>query len=109
MKQLLLTILFLFVTATTCMAADVKLNWDPSTGATGYKVYMSTDKGTTWTTGTDVGNVTTYTYMNVPDTGLVMFRVSAYNTQSESIRFEAGVWYCKDWMPPKDPTGIGVE
>lgn len=90
-------------------AADVKLAWDPSDNASGYRIYMSTDQGKTWDMGTDAGDVVQYNYPNVPDTGLILFRVSAYNSSNEVIRYEAGVWYCADWVPPTQPSGIGIE
>jgi len=105
----LLTALAILLTTATCFAADVKLTWDPSQNATGYRVYMSTDRGQTWDAGVDVGNTTTHTYIGVPDIGLILFRVSAYNSQANSIRYNAGAWYCAEWVPPTVPTGTGVE
>jgi hypothetical protein len=107
MKTLLTAILICI--ASTCSAADVKLSWDPSDGAVGYKIYMSTDQGQTWTAGIDVGAVVTYQYTGVQDAGLTLFRVSAYNGQGEAVRYNAGAWYCGDWKPPAVPTGVGVE
>jgi len=58
----LLTALAILLTTATCYTADVKLAWeDPSQNATGYRVYMSTDRGQTWDAGVDVGNTTTNT------------------------------------------------
>lgn len=108
MKTLFATIVIVLISF-SAYAADVKLSWDPSDNATGYKIYMSTDQGQSWDAGVDVGNVTTYLYPSVPDTGLVLFRVSAYNSQANVVRYNAGVWFCKDWVPPDMPTGVGVE
>lgn len=90
-------------------AADLTLRWDASADATGYKIYQSTDSGATWDAGTDVGNVTEYTITGVPDSGLVLFRVAAYNSQGEAVRLEAGAWYNGDWKPPKAAGGLGIQ
>ena len=108
MKKVIFTIILLIVFAIPTYAANVNLTWDGSTGATGYNVYMSTDNGTSWCTPQDVGNVVIYTYTGVPDTGLVLFRISAYNTQGEYIRYWSGAWYCEDWKPILSPSGAGI-
>lgn len=75
---------------------NVRLKWDASANATGYKLYMSTNKSGSWNTGKDVGNVTSFVYPDVPNAGLVLFRASAYNNHGEAISFTAGTWYCGD-------------
>ena len=86
------------------------MSWDASDGATGYKIYHSSDMGTTWDAGTDVGNVTTCVMPNVPDSGLQLYRASAYNANGEATRLNAGVWYWGDAPgPPPQPTGIGIK
>jgi len=90
-------------------AADVTLQWDPSDGATGYMIYKSEDLRATWDAGIDVGNVTTYIYQNIREDGPVDFRVSAYNSQGEAIRYEAGAWYDLTKKPPNRPSGTGIE
>ena len=102
-------ILFLLFIPTICHATDVTLKWDAATGATGYKLYQSTDNGATWDAGVDVGNVTSYVYPNVPESGLVLFRVSAYNATDEAVRYEAGAWYNFLWKPPQATSGLGVQ
>ena len=93
--------------AVSCLAADIDLNWDVSDGAVGYKVYQSVDTGQTWD---EVGDVVACTTpLVVPDSGLVLFRVSAYNNQGEVIRCDAGAWYNGDWTPPAQPTGTGIQ
>ena len=101
--------LIMMIVASIAHSADVNLSWDASAGATGYKVYMSTDQGLTWGGVQDVGNVIVYTYLAIPNTGLILFRVSAYNAQDENIRTDAGAWYNGDWVPPVVPSGIGIE
>ena len=115
MKNLLLVliaVLFLLVGYIGfANAADVKLAWDANSESdlAGYKVYMSVDHGATWAPGVDVGSVTAHTYPDVSDTGLILFRVSAYNTYGETIRYEAGAWYCKDFLPVLAPSCAGVQ
>jgi len=108
MKRLFLAAILIMAMATTTMAADVDLSWDASNDATGYKVYQSADLGATWSVGFDVGNVTTYLMTGVADTGIILFRVSAYNANGEAVRYDAGVFYCGDCEPPPSPSGIGV-
>ncbi len=108
MKKFFLTLAFLMLMPLSAMAADVNISWDASTNATGYNVYQSIDNGVTWTLNADVGNVT-YATVIAPDSGLTLFRVSAYNATGEVIRTEAGVWYNGDLVLPDKPTGQGIE
>lgn len=91
-----------------CQAADVTLSWDSSPNATGYKLYKSLDQGATWGPPVDVGNVTTFEYKDVEETGLILFRASAYNASAESINFWAGAWYNFLWKPPESTGGLGI-
>jgi len=90
-------------------AADITVSWDASADATGYKIYRSTDLGNTWTLRMDVGNLLTYNLTGEPDTGLVLYRVSAYDTNSEAIRYWSGAWMDQDWKPVEDPGGTGIQ
>jgi len=90
-------------------AEDVTLAWDASKGATGYKLYKSVDLGITWTEPIDVGLVTEYTYKDVEETGLILFRASAYNAQGEAIAYDAGAWYNFLWRLPESAGGLGVK
>ena len=105
----LMLILFVQLLSTTIFAADVILQWDPVADATGYKLYQSVDLGVIWDVGVDVANVTTFVAQGVPDTGIVMFRVSAYNANGEAVRYSAGVFYCGDCNPPVSPSGLGMQ
>ena len=108
-KVLFVLVSFLIVLfASSVYAADVNLTWDVSSGATGYKIYQTVDNGLTWDAGVDVGNVTVYTKTAVPDSGLVLFRVSAYNAQGEAVRSWSGAWYNGDWKLDS-PSGAGIE
>jgi len=90
-------------------AADVTLRWDASQGdATGYKVYQSIDGGVTWDAGTDVGNVTQTIMTSVAEDSLILFRISAYNTATESIRGHSGAWYDHRILLDS-PSGAGIE
>ena len=107
MKALICLIVLLF--AVPVSAVDVNLAWDSVPNATGYKVYMSTDGAATWDSGVDVGNITTYTYPTVIETGIVHWKVSAYNTNGESISAWRGAWYDRTKLPVDYPSGLGVE
>jgi len=110
MKQILIFLIVCFFSIVTIAFADeVPLAWDKSDGALGYKVYMSTDLGTTWNEPIDVGDVLTYVYTDVPSTKRVLFRISAYNNEAEVVRFDAGVWYKGDAKPPKFVSSLGVQ
>lgn len=95
--------------AGTCLSADIHVGWDPVAEATGYKLYKSTDLGVTWDAGMDVGNVTEFTVTGVPDAGVVLFRVSAYNGNGEAVRYDAGVFHCGDCIPPGLAGSLGIQ
>jgi hypothetical protein len=109
MKNLILSILFLLSLVSPAYAADVVLRWDPSAGATGYKIQKSIDAGATWQTPIDVGNITTYTYTNVEENALVLFRTSAYNAMGESMRTWSGAWYDHRLRPINSPSGTAIQ
>lgn len=108
MKKILAVLAMVLMFCGSALAADVELKWQAAALATGYKIYQSTDTGATWDAGVDVGNVTEYTLTGVPDTGLVMWRLSAYNAYGETITSWQGGWYCGDWMPPQAAVGLSV-
>jgi len=108
LKAILLVLIFFLLTS-PLYAADVLLKWDPSEGATGYKIQKSIDLAVTWTTPIDVGNVTTYTYTSIEETTMVLFRASAYNAVGESIRTWSGAWYDHRLKPINSPSGTGIQ
>lgn len=108
MKRLLLIAAMIMFFATTVFAVDATLNWDISEGSTGYKIYKSLDSGITWDAGIDVGNVLTYLYTGIEETGLVIFRVSAYNGFGETINYWSGAWFNYLWLPPLASQGLGI-
>ena len=108
MKKLIFLLIFGFSTA---FAADVPVKWDPVLEATGYKVYQSINPCDAIPTWIEVANVTDVTVIipDVPDSGMVLFRVSAYNSNGESIRYWSGAWYRGDWKPLESPGGTGIQ
>ena len=86
-------VLAILLMTTFSNAADLTLKWEASSGATGYRIYMSIDLGVTWLAPKDVGNVLTYIYLTVPDTTLVLFRLGAYNAAGEQLTSDRGCWY----------------
>jgi len=108
MKKILAVLAMVLMFTGTVFAADVQLKWEVAADATGYNIYKSLDNGATWDTGIDVGNVTEYIYTGVEETGLVLFKVSAYNAVGETVSDWSGAWYNKLWMPPLSAQGLGV-
>lgn len=60
---------------------DVDLTWGaPTTGeATKYRVSYSTDNGSTYSAETEIGNVTNYTYVDLPTGSTYVFKIAAGN------------------------------
>ena len=111
MRKLLMALCIIFVWALSAYAGTATLEWNKVDRAKGYKIYASTDLGKTWGDGLDVGDVVTHKYENLPDTTIVLFRISAYNDSGETIRHEFGAWYNGLWKPldAVDRTGIRTE
>jgi len=123
MKKGALTALLVLVFTTSAFSADIIVSWRASTGATGYIIEASMDNGTTWTTKKDIGAIVpvdyvagtshillcSYTWTGLPDTGLVLIRVIAYNSIGQACRTEAGSWFNKAWSAPDAPTGVGIQ
>lgn len=90
-------------------SADTTIDWDATAGATGYKVALSYDLGVTWTTPIDMKMVKPFTITGVPEDKLVLFKIAAYNANSEAwgnYRY-AAVDYRK--RPIAEPSGPGVK
>lgn len=112
MKKLVLLMslaLMLLVTPAITTAADVTLKWDTVSGATGYKIQMSTDMGVTWLAAQDVtgGTTGTFLYRAVPDSGLLLFRVGAVTPNGTVYKYHAGAWYNGSWKPT-EPIGLSA-
>ncbi len=100
----------------TGFTADIDISWEQSVGADGYKVQTSEDYGATWT---EVSNLIWETFtegtkdkaratITVADNVLVLARVGAYNSNSETWRLESGIFFNSAWKPIIAPVGIGV-
>jgi hypothetical protein len=89
-------------------AADIDLSWPPVDGAIGYYVFMSTDSGGSWS-DPKITPLTEYTWVQAPDSGLVLWRVAAFNAQGVSLRTESGAWYNGDWQLVAQPVRLGVK
>ncbi len=88
-------------------AWPVSLSWGPVTGATSYKVEKSTDGGTTWTSvGTPT--VPSFSYTGT-ETGLVIFRVSACNAVTCTVRYGDGLWHNEAWVPPAPAGNLSTQ
>jgi len=98
-----ISVLFLI---TSSWAVDLPVAWDAASGATGYKLYQSLDGGITWSPGADMGNVTSAVLVNVAETGLILYRLSAYNANGETITTWQGAWYDHTKRPPDAPVGL---
>ena len=112
MKKILFFVLvaaFLLGGGVAGFAADVTLSWDQVAGADGYKLYMSTDGRQTWGPqfGVDVGDVTQYTWVGVPEDGIDYFRASSYQ-MTETARLNAGAWF-DGTQPVSGAPGVGVQ
>lgn len=59
----------------SAIAADVKIDWQPVTGATGYRISMSLDNGQTWQPPVDAGMTRPFTYDGVPEDKLVLSNI----------------------------------
>jgi hypothetical protein len=103
--------------------ADISVTWLAATGASGYRLEYSSDNGAGWQTPKDIGMITpvdytatggvhlmlcAYTWTGLPDTGLILIRVTAYNASGAATRTDAGAWYNKGWLPPIAPKGVGI-
>jgi hypothetical protein len=109
MRRTLLILAIILCLGTPSLAADLYLAWDPSDGATGYTVQLSTDLGATWSETRDTGNSVTFTWTGAPDTGLVLLRASAYNAQGEATNYKKGAWYRGDWGAPSPASSLGLK
>jgi len=102
-------ILAILLFCTNVYAADITLKWDASVGATGYRIYRSVDMGATWTMVQETGAVTEFALTGQPDT-LTLYRVGAFNSLGDAIRYDAGAWsWASAPKPPAPATGTGIQ
>ena len=110
LKRAIAILIWFVLFVSLAWADDVHLKWDSAEGVEGYKIQMLVvENNTDWGPTTDVGNVTETIVTDVPATGLVLFRVSAYNKNGETINTTAGAWYNATWIAPDKPIALGVE
>jgi hypothetical protein len=89
----LTTLLALAIAPQAAYAGSVIVAWDPSSGATGYRVYWGTSPGVYGPSPTDVGNVTETTINNLTDCTTYYFAVKAYNAGGDSpFSIETSSW-----------------
>ena len=113
----LVAAIFLFGVAFshTVEASEIHIQWDPNSepDIKCYRVYMGTQVDMNIWTWKRVGEVVapaTELIYDVPTNALRLFRVSACDTAGqESIRYNAGVFSCPDWVPPGEPSCAGIE
>lgn len=109
MKKIIFTLMFtLFFFASLAYAESMNLSWDPSAGATGYRIEQSSDSGTTWTVIYD-GNSTVCSVDLTGIDSLTFWRVVSYNDQFNAFRSESGWWYNPNWVMPDKPNNMTME
>lgn len=119
-KQLtgLIAFAFIFLLAVfwnTAQGAEIHIQWNanPEPDIACYRVYVGTQIDMAvwgWEQIAEVPAPTTELVYDVPTDELRLFRVSACDTAGqESIRYNAGVFSCFQWMPPNEPSGAGIE
>ncbi len=93
----------------TAAAGSVVLAWDANTepDVSGYKLYYGTATGT-YGTPTDVGNVLTYTVLNLTDGQTYYFAVTAYDTFGNESGYSNEVVYTVPGVPEINLVGNSV-
>jgi len=80
---LMIVTFFIFFTSLTCYSADANLQWDTSSGATGYRLYYGTSSGN-YSDTVDVGGTTGYTLTGLDEKLTYYLVVRAYDSDGES-------------------------
>jgi len=70
--------------ASSTFAGNVNLIWNPSSGATGYRVYSGSSSNDYTAPPTDVGNTIQATINSMADCTVTFFAVKAYNSAGDS-------------------------
>ncbi|MCP4987094.1 MAG: hypothetical protein GY928_13915 [Colwellia sp.] len=106
MKKIIL-ILGMLLLPVALYAKDLHLTWDVEPNATGYVIRHSVDLGINWEPYITVpNNLATYT---VPDTGIILIQVGAYNVNGRMWRRDSGFFYNGDWKKPNQSNNIGMQ
>jgi hypothetical protein len=103
----LLAGLAVLVAVTAAEAWTAEYSWQATAGATSYRVEKSTDQGATWVlAASPTSPALVYTGT---EPGLVLFRVSACNAVSCTVRPADGLWHDESKQPPAMPASLGVK
>jgi hypothetical protein len=92
---------------TLAIAAEVTLQWDPSTQATGYKMHYGFESNS-YEYVIDVGHNLQHTVSDLNDNQLYYFAVSAYNENGESGISEEIFYRTEQNKPPISSEIIGI-
>ena len=107
MKKTFITIMLMLLifVATSVMAADVTLQWDPNSepDLAGYKIYYGT-ASRTYGEPIDVGNVTTYTAKDLEPGTKYYFAATAYNEDGYESDYSNEVM----WGIPTAPSNFRI-
>ncbi len=106
----ILTFLFVLGLSGAVWAESVTLEWDANTESDldGYKIYTGLSTGT-YDSTVDVGNVTTYTVLNLTAGTTYYFVATAYDTSGLESGYSNEVSYTAiDVTPPNAPSGFRI-
>lgn len=108
LKKTSTAIALILATAAPAFAWTATYSWAPSTGATSYKLEKSADNGSTWTVVNAAIATTSFAYTGT-EPALVLFRVSACNSNGCTVRSGDGFWHDESKTPPASPSSLAVQ
>ncbi len=105
--QLFILVSILIYANTVFAITNVTLEWNPNTESdlASYKIYQSNTSGV-YNTGTNVGDVTTYT-LTLPD-GNWYFALTALDTNGNESGYSNEVTTVLDSTAPANPAGLNI-